>query len=73
MVRKHLAMGNTTGAKSSTRKKPIQNELLPSTKVISHGDKDLLETEMRNTNSTWIPSNYAHSARLCRPFGPFSL
>jgi len=31
-------MENTTGAKSSTRKKPIQNELLPSMKVISHSD-----------------------------------
>jgi len=31
-------MGSTTRAKPSTRKKPIQNELLPSTKVISHDD-----------------------------------
>jgi len=33
-----MEMENTTGAKPSTRKKPIRNELLPSTKVISHGD-----------------------------------
>jgi|GEM_PF-6335121 len=35
---KRLATENTTGAKPSTKKKPIQNELLPSTKVISHSD-----------------------------------
>lgn len=31
-------MENTTGAKLSERKKPIQNELLPSTKVLNHGN-----------------------------------